>query len=51
MVWSFISTWCKVGPIFVFSVKDIVNLHEHMGQRNNAKGVFKGIIMVECWVL
>nr|XP_043633444.1 uncharacterized protein LOC122604635 [Erigeron canadensis] len=50
-VWYKIGVWCKVRPIFFFSVKDIFEIEEHLGLRGNTKEVFKGIVFVTCWCL
>nr|XP_043630079.1 uncharacterized protein LOC122601381 [Erigeron canadensis] len=50
-IWYRISIWCKVRPLFFFSIKDIFGLEEHLGLGKKHKKIFKGILYVTCWYL
>ncbi|MDV3153228.1 MAG: reverse transcriptase domain-containing protein, partial [Candidatus Phytoplasma australasiaticum] len=50
-VWNGISRWCRVPEIYVFHVSDLVNLHETSGTTGIKKEVFKGVIIIACWML
>ncbi|KAK1426532.1 hypothetical protein QVD17_15206 [Tagetes erecta] len=40
MTWHFISSWCKIQPIFAFNIKDILEVHKSIdGSRNKRKVV------------
>ncbi|XP_076920623.1 uncharacterized protein LOC143581819 [Bidens hawaiensis] len=39
VVWDHISRWCKVPPIFGFSVRDLLELHTNINLGANKKGV------------
>ncbi|KAJ0616064.1 hypothetical protein HanIR_Chr02g0086351 [Helianthus annuus] len=40
-VWSEISGWCKIPPIYFFNFKDILELHSHSQVGKKAKKSFK----------
>ncbi|KAK1426775.1 hypothetical protein QVD17_15455 [Tagetes erecta] len=42
MVWQHISSWCKIPPIFAFSVRDILEIHKSVGtSKEKKKRLFK----------
>ncbi|XP_022004201.1 uncharacterized protein LOC110901710 [Helianthus annuus] len=49
--WSAISAWCKIGPLFLFSIKDLVEVHNHVGLNLKDGIALKGIIIVASWCL
>nr|XP_043636129.1 uncharacterized protein LOC122607256 [Erigeron canadensis] len=51
LIWTFISSWCKASPFFVFSIKDLIEIHENVGLGKKEQKVVKGIVMVACWCI
>ncbi|XP_076918379.1 uncharacterized protein LOC143578784 [Bidens hawaiensis] len=49
MVWSWVSSWCKVYQFFGFSIKDLVELHNIVALPHAKKEVLQGIIFIGCW--
>ncbi|XP_021995203.1 uncharacterized protein LOC110892342 [Helianthus annuus] len=49
MVWSIISSWCKIPVIWAFSVKDLLESHEFSGLNGKKKEIVQGIIIFGCW--
>ncbi|XP_076926566.1 uncharacterized protein LOC143589796 [Bidens hawaiensis] len=49
VVWDHISRWCKVPPVFSFSVRDLLNLHKSIKLGLVEKEAFHGIVIVACW--
>ncbi|MFS7958360.1 putative RNA-directed DNA polymerase [Helianthus anomalus] len=50
-VWNLVSRWCRVSPIYAFSVKDLLDVHEHSGLGSKAKSILQGVMMVGCCCL
>ncbi|PWA49539.1 reverse transcriptase zinc-binding domain-containing protein [Artemisia annua] len=50
-VWYRLSRWCKISPLFMFSVKDLFGLHKSVGLDKKKKKVFKGLVFITCWCL
>ncbi|KAJ0557102.1 putative reverse transcriptase zinc-binding domain-containing protein [Helianthus annuus] len=48
-VWYLISKWCKISPIFAFSIRDLTFIHAHVGLERNAREALQGIVIVACW--
>ncbi|KAF5807493.1 putative reverse transcriptase zinc-binding domain-containing protein [Helianthus annuus] len=46
-LWYLISRWCRINPIYAFSIRDL-SIHEYSGLEKNAKEVLQGIIMMGC---
>ncbi|MFS8011332.1 putative reverse transcriptase zinc-binding domain-containing protein [Helianthus anomalus] len=51
IIWSEISSWCKIPNIFAFSTKDLLCLHSTLRVSERKKVAVQGIIMVACWSL
>ncbi|XP_021986654.1 uncharacterized protein LOC110883123 [Helianthus annuus] len=51
VIWQKVSRWCRTAPVFVFSFRDLLNLHKYGSFRAGEKGAFKGIIRVAVWCL
>ncbi|KAK1437718.1 hypothetical protein QVD17_03514 [Tagetes erecta] len=51
MVWHSISSWCKIPPIFVFSVRDIFEIHNSINTTKEKRKIFQAIILTACWSL
>ncbi|KAJ0780408.1 putative RNA-directed DNA polymerase [Helianthus annuus] len=50
-VWEKISFWCKIPKFFVFSFRDLVEIHK-VGDRSLAeRKALHGIVISTCWVL
>ncbi|MFS7935400.1 putative reverse transcriptase zinc-binding domain-containing protein [Helianthus anomalus] len=43
MLWSFISSWCKCQNFVVFSFRDLIEAHDHVGLSGQKKEVVKGL--------
>ncbi|KAI3704850.1 hypothetical protein L1987_75079 [Smallanthus sonchifolius] len=50
-VWSMVSRWCRVSPIFAFSVRDLLSLSDISGLGEMAKEAFQGILIVGVWCI
>ncbi|PWA60030.1 RNA-directed DNA polymerase, eukaryota, Reverse transcriptase zinc-binding domain protein [Artemisia annua] len=51
IVWSFVERWCRLDPIIVFDVKDLLLIPDSVGGSKWAKKIVRGIIMTTCWVI
>ncbi|KAJ0860278.1 putative reverse transcriptase zinc-binding domain-containing protein [Helianthus annuus] len=51
MLWSWIESWCKYAPLVIFSFRDLIVCHNHVGLVGKSKEVLKGVIRVGCWVI
>ncbi|XP_076928143.1 uncharacterized protein LOC143591997 [Bidens hawaiensis] len=51
LVWHNISTWCKIPQIFVFSLKDIFDLHKFIPNSNRRMRIFQSIVLIACWCI
>ncbi|XP_076941741.1 uncharacterized protein LOC143611423 [Bidens hawaiensis] len=49
VVWEHVSRWCKVPPIYAFSVRDPLELHKSIKLGDVEKDAFHGIIVIACW--
>ncbi|KAM0001061.1 putative reverse transcriptase zinc-binding domain-containing protein [Helianthus debilis subsp. tardiflorus] len=50
-VWEKISFWCRIPKFFVFSFRDLVEIHK-VGDRSLAeRKALHGIVISTCWVL
>ncbi|XP_022003039.1 uncharacterized protein LOC110900460 [Helianthus annuus] len=50
-VWYRISRWVHIGPIYAFSLNDLLEVHEFSGLGPKAKDILKGIIMISWWCI
>ncbi|XP_076948891.1 G-type lectin S-receptor-like serine/threonine-protein kinase At1g67520 [Bidens hawaiensis] len=50
-VWSVISSWCKVPPIFAFSVKDLLELHRFTHLPKRKAKAFYSVCLTTLWCL
>nr|XP_043618752.1 uncharacterized protein LOC122590605 [Erigeron canadensis] len=50
-VWNAVSSWCHTAPIFFFDVKDIVDIHKHVGAGREKRKILKGIVWTTCWCI
>ncbi|XP_022031380.1 uncharacterized protein LOC110932345 [Helianthus annuus] len=50
-VWEKISEWVKIPPIFAFSFRDILSIHEGVGANRKTKDIIRGLIMIACWCI
>nr|XP_043620101.1 uncharacterized protein LOC122591943 [Erigeron canadensis] len=50
-IWQKISSWCKVRQLIIFSVKDLIKIHLHLGLGKKESRVFKCIVSVACWCI
>ncbi|XP_035834146.1 uncharacterized protein LOC118482665 [Helianthus annuus] len=49
LLWNRISAWCKIPNIFVFSFRDLLEIHDHVGLSGIKKEALKRIIRIWCW--
>ncbi|MFS7957625.1 hypothetical protein Hanom_Chr07g00668551 [Helianthus anomalus] len=47
----YISSWCKISPIFAFSIQDLLLIHEHAGLNKVASEALHGIIITAYWCI
>ncbi|MFS7998767.1 putative reverse transcriptase zinc-binding domain-containing protein [Helianthus anomalus] len=50
-VWLFVARWCKVAPFAVNTVRELLDIHDHIGLHGLAKEIFHGIVLICCWSL
>ncbi|XP_076939093.1 uncharacterized protein LOC143607586 [Bidens hawaiensis] len=48
-VWDALISWCQIPSFFAFSVKDLLEVYNHVGLKNKEKEAFKGIVIIACW--
>ncbi|XP_035834023.1 uncharacterized protein LOC110880635 [Helianthus annuus] len=49
MLWTWIGNWCKCRPMVVFTFRDLIEFHNHVGLHGKKKEVLKGLIRIGCW--
>ncbi|XP_035831977.1 uncharacterized protein LOC118481011 [Helianthus annuus] len=49
IIWNFVSNWCRVPNCFVFSFRDLMEIHNHSGLNEREKTILNGIIIICCW--
>ncbi|MFS7919730.1 hypothetical protein Hanom_Chr03g00216121 [Helianthus anomalus] len=50
-VWNSISSWCCIPHVYAFSVRDLVDIHEHNRSSRLKKIVIQRIIIITEWML
>ncbi|KAM0018703.1 putative RNA-directed DNA polymerase [Helianthus debilis subsp. tardiflorus] len=50
-VWHAIANWCNIPPVFVFEVKDCLELFKYFSGDKTRKRIFQGIIIVTLWCI
>ena len=50
-VWSMIWKWCKLDPIYVFEVEDLLLLYKNVAGPKWSKKIIRGIVMITCWAI
>ncbi|KAI3744198.1 hypothetical protein L1987_57274 [Smallanthus sonchifolius] len=48
-IWSGIASWCRIPPLFLFSIHDLQNVIDHLGYSSVKKDIILGIMMIACW--
>ncbi|XP_022024548.1 uncharacterized protein LOC110924877 [Helianthus annuus] len=51
ILWQKISLWCRIPPIFAFSIKDLLEIHKTGNLKGGEREALHGIITVACWCL
>jgi len=49
LVWSFISSWLKIAPIFAFSFDDLLKIHDHASKDKSKKKMIQAIVYSTIW--
>ncbi|XP_076881447.1 uncharacterized protein LOC143529564 [Bidens hawaiensis] len=49
VVWEHVSRWCKIPPIFGFSVRDLLELYKTIEIGETKKEALHGIVIMACW--
>ncbi|KAM0007813.1 putative RNA-directed DNA polymerase [Helianthus debilis subsp. tardiflorus] len=50
-IWEFVSRWCKIRPIFILELKDIVSIHKQYRGSLRWKKVISLIVQSAIWVI
>ncbi|XP_076953170.1 uncharacterized protein LOC143627172 [Bidens hawaiensis] len=50
-VWSLIAQWCNMPDFFIFSIRDLVDLHRFIPVPKDKAKVFQAICLVTVWCL
>ncbi|MFS7920854.1 putative NmrA-like domain, reverse transcriptase zinc-binding domain-containing protein [Helianthus anomalus] len=50
-IWQYISSWCKIPLFFVFSFKDILDMHISVKVSDQWRAAIQGILIISCWSL
>ncbi|KAJ0483598.1 putative reverse transcriptase zinc-binding domain-containing protein [Helianthus annuus] len=51
VLWQKIEAWCRIPQIFMFTFRDLFDIHNHCGKRGAEKYALQGILIVSCWCL
>ncbi|KAJ0683034.1 putative reverse transcriptase zinc-binding domain-containing protein [Helianthus annuus] len=51
VLWQKVSLWCRIPPIFAFSLRDLLEVHKGRHIRPGLRLIVHGIIIVSCWCL
>ncbi|KAK1440678.1 hypothetical protein QVD17_06507 [Tagetes erecta] len=51
MVWHYISSWCKIQPIFAFTIKNILEFHKAINASKRKQKLVQAIILTSCWTI
>ncbi|KAL8214499.1 hypothetical protein R6Q57_003948 [Mikania cordata] len=51
MIWQRISSWCKLQPIYVFSVKDLLQIHGLGNWCERKKEAIHAMILTAMWCI
>lgn len=51
VVWQLVAQWCKIGPIYAFHIKDLLELHSHIGGSAKKKKAFYAICLTTMWCI
>ncbi|XP_021984804.1 uncharacterized protein LOC110880626 [Helianthus annuus] len=50
-LWSELSVWCKIPPIFAFNFKDILDTHNFSQAGKKEKKIIQGLVIISCWCI
>ncbi|KAI3792985.1 hypothetical protein L1987_35597 [Smallanthus sonchifolius] len=50
-LWEKISYWCRIPNFFIFSFRDLLEIHNLGVRRASERKVLHGIVLSACWVL
>ncbi|KAM0069148.1 putative reverse transcriptase zinc-binding domain-containing protein [Helianthus debilis subsp. tardiflorus] len=50
-VWEKVSFWCRIPRFFIFSFRDLLELHSVGGRKKAECEALHGIVLTTCWVI
>ncbi|XP_021979513.1 uncharacterized protein LOC110875619 [Helianthus annuus] len=50
-IWARVALWCKLAPLFVFDVKDLLSLAETQTKTKQERYILRGIIFTTMWTI
>ncbi|KAF5773617.1 putative RNA-directed DNA polymerase [Helianthus annuus] len=50
-VWEKVSLWCRIPRFFVFSFRDLIEIHNVGDNRKAVREALQGIVLTTCWLL
>lgn len=51
MIWQKISIWCNIPPIYAFTMKDLLQIHNNIGENGRKKKLIRVVIIAACWII
>ncbi|KAL8242915.1 hypothetical protein R6Q59_013217 [Mikania micrantha] len=51
IVWQFVSSWCKMQPIFVFSIQVLLEIHRSANGEHLKRKAIHVVILTAIWCL
>ncbi|KAF5754697.1 putative reverse transcriptase zinc-binding domain-containing protein [Helianthus annuus] len=51
MVWNVVSQWCKLGPVFAFGMRDILDGHSYVSGSPKLKKAFHAVCLTTLWCI
>ncbi|KAL8196196.1 hypothetical protein R6Q57_025196 [Mikania cordata] len=51
MIWHVVSIWCGLQPIYAFSVKDLLEIHNMCNRNRKKKEAIHAVILTAIWCI
>ncbi|PWA44141.1 reverse transcriptase domain, Reverse transcriptase zinc-binding domain protein [Artemisia annua] len=51
LLWQQISSWCRIPPVYAHTVRDLFDVHNHIGCSAGKKDLIKMIILAGTWTI